>query len=220
MGNEADWPSDPQAHDAGLNSAISIVCHEQGHRWLAYVRFDEGHKTKDDLLGRENAHWSFLVDTRTNSQGSISSLMEGNAWRDSGAGTFTTVETMVNYFTPVDQYLMGLRSPDEVGEIPYLVTDPQLTEFLREKSPFSGFSLSAVRNTTSVARIVEHEGQRIPDVANAPKELRVAFILLTEQGSTPSTATLEKISRYRDSLVRYFSLATEGRASMDASLGE
>jgi hypothetical protein len=220
MGNAADWPKDPQAHAAGLNSAISIVCHEQGHRWLAYVRFDADHGIKDDLLGRENAHWSFLVDTRTNSQGSFSSLMEGNAWRDGGGGTFTTIESAVNYFTPLDQYLMGLRSADEVGEIPYLVTDAQLTEFLREKSPFSGFSMSAVRKTTSAAQIVEREGPRIPGAENAPKELRVAFILLTAQGSTPSSATLEKISRYRDSLVRYFSVATGGRGSMDASLKE
>ena len=220
MGNAADWPKDPQAHAAGLNSAISIVCHEQGHRWLAYVRFDAEHDIKDDLLGRENAHWSFLVDTRTNLQGTFSSLMEGNAWRDGGGGTFTTIESAVNYFTPLDQYLMGLRSADEVGEIPYLVTDAQLTEFLCEKSPFSGFSMSAVRKTTSVAQIVEREGPRIPDSANAQKEFRVAFILLTEQGSTPSTATLAKIARYRDSLVQYFSIATGGRGSMDASLKE
>ena len=220
MGNAADWPSDPQAHAAGLNTAISIVCHEQGHRWLAYVRFDAEHDIKDDLLGRENAHWSFLVDTRTNPQGSFSSLMEGNAWRESGGGTFTTIESAVNYFTPLDQYLMGLRSADEVGEIPYLVTDNPLTEFLRAKSPFSGFSLSAVRKTTSVAQIAEREGPRIPDSANSPKEVRVAFILLTEQGATPSKNTLEKIARYRDSLVRYFSLATGERGSMNASLKE
>jgi hypothetical protein len=220
MGNAADWPSDPQSHAAGLNSAISIVCHEQGHRWLAYVRFDANHEIKDDLLGRENAHWSFLVDTRTDSQGGFSSLMEGNAWRDFGAGTFTTVESAVNYFTPLDQYLMGLRSADDVGEIPYLVTDAQLTEFLREKSPASGFSMSAVRKTTSVAQIVEREGPRIPDAANAEKEFRVAFILLTEKGSVPSGGTIEKISRYRDSLVRYFSVATGGRASMNALLNQ
>jgi hypothetical protein len=218
MGNAADWPSDPQAHAAGLNSAISIVCHEQGHRWLAYVRFDADHAIKDNLLGRENAHWSFLVDTRTNAQGNFSSLMEGNAWRDTGAGTFTTIETAVNYFTPLDQYLMGLRPADEVGEIPYLVTDVQLMEFLREKSPLSGFSMSASRKTTSVAQIIEREGPRIPDSASAPRVLRVAFILLTRQGSTASGATLEKISRYRDALVRYYGLATGSRGSMDTSL--
>ncbi len=220
MGNASNWPSDPQAHAAGLNSAISIVCHEQGHRWLAYVHFAAELDIKDDLLGRENAHWSFLVDTRTNSQGTFSSLMEGNAWRDSGGGTFTTVESAVNYFTSLDLYLMGLGSADEVGDIPYLATNSQLTEFLREKSPFSGFSMSAVRKTASVAQIVKSEGPRIPAAEAAPHELRVAFILLTEQGSVPSVDTLERISGYRDALVRYFAIATGGRGLMDASLRE
>ena len=218
MGNETAWPADPQAHVAGLNSAISIVCHEQGHRWLAYVRFDAEHDIKDDLLGRENAHWSFLVDTRTNADGTFSSLMEGNAWRDSGGGVFTTVVSAVNYYTPLDQYLMGLRAANEVSEITYLVTTDQVKELIREKSPVSGFSMSATRKATSVAQIVEREGPRIPDAANAPKEFRIAFIVLTEQGRTPSSATLEKIVRYRDSLVSYFSAATGGRGSLDPSL--
>lgn len=220
VGNVDDWPSDPQAHAAGLNSAVSIVCHEQGHRWLVYVRFDADHQVKSDLLGRENAHWSFLVDSRTNSQGSFSSLMEGNAWANSGGGTFTTTESAVNYFNPLDQYLMGLRSPDQVGDISYLVTDSQLTEYLREKSPFSGFSMTALRKTISLSQIISHEGERIPTSENSPKELRVGFILLTEQGKTPSAATVEKVARYRDALVRYFSQATGGRAAMNASLAE
>ncbi len=218
VGNAADWPSSPETIAAGLNSAISIVCHEQGHRWLAYVYFDADGEVKDDLLGRENAHWSFLADTRTNGDGSFSSLMEGNAWRNSGSGTLTTIESAVNYFTPLDQYLMGLRSADDVGDIPYLVTDSQLKQALREKSPVNGFSTTAVRKTTNAAQIVSYEGPRIPDVTAAPKDFRVAFILLSERDSIPSSATLEKIARYRDSLVSYFSLATGRRASLNASL--
>ena len=218
MGNVADWPKNPDAYMVGLNSAISIVCHEQGHLWLAYIHFDADNQVKDDLLGRENSHWSFLADTRTSADGGYSSLMEGNAWRDSGGGIFTTIESAVNYFTPLDQYLMGLRAANEVGEIPYLVTDPQLKEFLHEKSPAAGFSMSAVRKTTSVAQIVDREGPRIPDVTTSPKVFRVAFIALTEQGSTLSSSELEKISGYRNAIVRYFSTATGGRGSLDASL--
>jgi hypothetical protein len=218
VGNQADWPEDPQAHAAGLNSAISIVCHEQGHRWLVYVHFVAENQVKDDLLGRDNSHWSFLADTRTTANGTFSSLMEGNSWRNTGGGTFTTIESAVNYFTPLDQYLMGLRPADDVGEIPYLVADPQLKDLLREKSPFSGFSMTAASKTTSVAQIVACEGPRIPDVAAAPKQFGIAFVLLSEQGSTPSNSVLDKISGYRDSLVRYFSAATGGRGSLDASL--
>jgi hypothetical protein len=220
MGNEADWPADPDSFAVGLNSAISIVCHEQGHRWLSYVRFVSNNEVRDDLMGRENAHWSFLVDTRTNAEGGFSSLMEGNSWRDAGGGTFTTIESAVNYFSPLDQYLMGLRAAGEVGEISYLETNDQIKALLREKSPVSGFSLTAARRTTSVAQIVAHEGPRVPDAEAAPKVFRIAFILLTEAGSPPSPSTLNKLSRYRDRLVQYFSLATGRRGSLDPSLDE
>jgi len=220
MGNiESDWPDDPQANAAGLISAVGIVCHEQGHRWLAYVHFEDGRRTRDDLLGRQNSHWSFLVDTRTNSQGSLSSLMEGNAWRDNGNGSFTTSESAVNYFTELDQYLMGLRGADEVSEISYLaVDDDGLTQLLRDKSPQSGITIAARKKTTSVAKIIAREGPREPDVANSPKSFRIGFVLLSEQGSSPSSATIAKLDRYRGALVRYFSVATGRRGSLDSSL--
>lgn len=218
MGNTGDWPKNPDAYVVGLNSAISIVCHEQGHLWLAYIHFDADNQVKDDLLGRQDSHWSFLVDTRTSADGAYSSLMEGNSWRESGGGIFTTFESAVNYFTPLDQYLMGLRPANEIGDIPYLVTDLQLKEFLHEKSPASGFSMSAVRKTTSVAQIIAREGPRIPDVITSPKAFRVAFVALSEQNSTISSSELAKISAYRDAIVRYFSTATGGRGSLDASL--
>src|SRR4029078_13529678 len=126
----------------------------------------------------DNSHWSFLVDTRTNSEGSFSSLMEGNAWRDNGTGSFTTVESAVNSFTPLDEYLMGLIPADDVGAIHYLVTDDQFKSLLREKSPITGFSMNAIRKTATVEQVVEREGPRVPDAASAPKEFRIAFILL------------------------------------------
>jgi hypothetical protein len=144
--------------------------------------------------------------------------MEGNAWRDGGSGTFTTIESAVNHFSPLDQYLMGLRSAAEVGAITYLATDAEFTQLIREKSPVSGLSISAVRKTASVSQIVAHEGPRVPDVSTSPKELRVAFVLLTQQGATARTSTIQKVGRYRDALVRYFSAATGWRASLDASL--
>jgi len=220
MGNEAEWPADPDNHAVGLNSAITIVCHEQGHRWLSYVRFAARNDVRNDLLGRENAHWSFLVDSRTSAEGGYSSLMEGNSWRGGAGSTFTTIESAVNYFSPLDQYLMGLRSADEVGDISYLETNGPLQELLREKSPVSGFSLTAARKTISLDQIVGYEGPRTPDASTAPKTFRIAFIMLTENGKSPSPSILEKISRYRDRLVSYFSVATGRRGSLDASLDQ
>jgi hypothetical protein len=78
--------------------------------------------------------------------------------------------------------------------------------------------MSAVRKTASVAQIVDREGPRVPDVTTSPKVFRVAFVVLTEQGSTISSSELGKISGYRDAIVRYFSTATGGRGSLDATL--
>lgn len=216
MGNQNDWPNDPQANMAGINSAISIVCHELGHRWLAYVR-----SSGDDeniLLGRDDSHWSFFLDTRTNTEGSFSALMEGNAWRDSGGSLFTTSETAVNYFSRLEQYLMGLRPPEEVPPFTYLETDAQLHALLREKSPVSGFSVNAIKRTGHVEQIISREGPRLPDAATAPKTFRVAFILLTDSGAQASAATLQKMNTYRDALVRYFSIATDRIGSLDTTL--
>jgi hypothetical protein len=219
MGNiEQEWPSDPDANVAGLFSALKIVTHELGHRWLAYVLFDAEHDIKDDLLGRQNAHWSFLADTRTVADGGFSSLMEGNSWKDAGSNTFTTQQTSANFFSELDQYLMGLRAADEVGLIPYLVVDKQTKDILRWKSPATGFSISATRKTTTVEHIVERCGPRVPDAASAPKDFRVAFILLLERDTEAANGTLTKLDRYRDALVRYFPQATDRRAALDGSL--
>jgi hypothetical protein len=219
MGNiEADWPADPDANVAGLFSALKIVTHELGHRWLAYVLFDAEHDIKDDLLGRQSAHWSFLADTRTDTNGSFSSLMEGNSWKETATNTFTTQQTSANFFSELDQYLMGLRAAEEVGDIPYLVVDKQTKDIIRGKSPVNGFFITATRKITSVAHIVEREGERVPDVANSPKDFRVAFILLVERDTEASNGTIAKLDRYRDSLVRYFVPATERRATLDGSI--
>ncbi|MCI0488502.1 MAG: hypothetical protein L0229_18090 [Blastocatellia bacterium] len=218
MGNAKNWPADPDAIMAGINSALSIVCHELGHRWLVYIRFNEGRATRDDLLGRDLSHWSFLAETRTDSNGTFSSLMEGNAWRDNGNGTFTTIESAVNYFSQLDQYLMGLRAADEVADTPYLTVPEDLKELLRSRSPVPGFTLSATRKFASVDQIISREGARVPDSGVAPKRFRIGFVLLTEQGTTASDSAVNKLDRYRDSLVKYFSIATGRRASLDSSL--
>jgi hypothetical protein len=218
MGNEVDWPADPNANASGLFSALAIMSHEVGHRWLSYVRFDAEHDIKDDLLGRDNSHWSFLVDTRTNNEGTFSSLMEGNAWRDNNNGSFTTIQTAANHFSRLDQYLMGLRAAEDVGEIRYLVVDAQAKQILHDRSPLAGFLLNAVSKTTNVGQIAEREGPRVPDAANSPRQFRIAFILLVEQGREPSDATINKIARYRDSLVNYFHIATDRRGAINISL--
>ncbi|MEW6130789.1 MAG: hypothetical protein AB1757_27415 [Acidobacteriota bacterium] len=213
------WIDDPNANMVGLFSAVAITCHEQAHRWTSYIRFNTNRGVKDDLLGRDLNHWSFFMDTRTNDSGSFSSLMEGNAWSDGTAGTFRTLETSANYFSELDQYLMGLRSADEVRDLAYIeVSDAQLKEALRIVSPAANFSITGERKTVSLNQVIAYEGERVPDAAIAPKEFRIAFILLSERGNPPTNATIDKTDRYRSALVRYFSQATDRRGALNSSL--
>jgi hypothetical protein len=215
------WIDDPNAHVVGLYSAVAITCHEQAHRWTSYIRFNTNRGVKDDLLGRDLSHWSFLMDTRTNENGSFSSLMEGNAWSGGTSGTFKTIESSANHFSELDQYLMGLRASSEVSDLNYIdIGDQQLHASLRMVSPASNFTIGGDRKTVSIDRIIEHEGARVPDVTTSPKEFRIAFILLTEGGHPPSTAVINKTDNYRSALVKYFGQATGRRGSLNSSLTE
>src|SRR5262249_45476911 len=109
-----NWPDDPNTNVVGVFSAVAIVCHEQGHRWLSYVKFKSGGNVRDDLLGRDFNHWSFLMDTHSAPDRNFSSIMEGNVWNEAASNSFRSSETAANYFSELDQYLMGLRSAEEV----------------------------------------------------------------------------------------------------------
>lgn len=211
------WPDDPNAHVVGLFSAIQIVCHEQGHRWLSYIRFKTNRGANDDLLGRDLSHWSFLMDTRTTPEGRFSSLMEGNVWSNTG-GAFLTVQSSANYFSELDQYLMGLRAPEEVGTLSYLNVSDELQAKLRFGSPMDNFSISAEKRDVSIEQIIAQEGARVPDVTSSPKNFRIAFVLLTERGTSAAAGTLNKLESYRSTLGRYFATATSRRGSLDSQL--
>jgi hypothetical protein len=213
-----DWPADPESHVVGLFSAVAIACHELGHRWLSYVRFDAGRETGEDLLGRDASHWSFFADTRTSSDGVYSSIMEGNCWQENGNGIFRTTQSAANYFSDLDQYLMGLRGADDVDDIIFIEMNDPAQAYLRISSPLSNFMIGGTRRQTSVAQIIEREGPRLPGVDQSPKEFRVAFVMVVEQGQAPASATLETADRYRRSMGRYFWIATDRRGSLNTTL--
>lgn len=214
----SSWPDDPNAHVVGLFSAIKIVCHEQGHRWLSYIRFKSNKGANDNLLGRDLSHWSFLMDTRTNPEGTFSSLMEGNVWSQSTASAFQSTQSAANHFSELDQYLMGLRTPEEVGTLTYLDVPEELQAKLRFGSPMDNFTISAEKREVSIEQVIAQEGARIPDAASATKNFRIAFVLVTERGTSAAARTVNKLESYRSTLARYFSNATSRRATLDGTL--
>ena len=199
MGSLAKYPRGPNNLVGSEASGIDILAHEVGHRWLAFTRFIRQGRPSTDLLGRQMAHWSFLMDTD-------GSVMEGNDIRDNGDGTFTTTATWLG-FSALDEYLMGLRRPDEVPPFFY-VTGSSLDP---EGAPSTGVIITGQRRDVNINQIIAAEGPRVPASAQAQKVTQVAFALLGRQGEPPSLDSVKKVNQYRNRLSSYYRQETDGR---------
>src|SRR4029453_17309624 len=130
------YPASPTTKFLGENNTLSVMGQEVGHRWLAFLKFrDANNRTSSALLGRDQAHWSFFMD-------SDASVMEGNDIEDLGGGSFRTVDAVKRY-SRLDQYLMGLVPPSAVPPFFY-VESPNSTR-TRESAPSIGVSFTGTR---------------------------------------------------------------------------
>jgi len=211
--------ADPTCRPFGNDSTLTLMGQESGHQWLAFLRFDDEGVNSDLLLGRDNSHWSFFLD-------SDASNMEGNNWVDNGDGTFTSNELTIRY-SALDQYAMGLRSASEVPNF-FFIRSPSppnpcgtsAPEGGRACSPAIGVTVSGTRQNVSISQITAIEGSRPPGFTgvNPTTVWHQAFILLVRAGTTPSSADITKIDTIRTAWVPYFANAVGGRGSISTSL--
>ncbi len=219
MGPLSRFPSDPNqllapAAGCGPYSALSVLAHESGHRFLAYPRFVDpatGKPSTDLLSTLDLAHWSFYFNAEA-------SFVQGNQILDHGQGVSPRFETkqVVQHYSALDQYLMGLLSPDNVPTT-FLVRQPSI-DFLTSHIPQSGLLFDGTRLDITVPMIVAAEGKRAPDYTLSPKQFRFAFVYLTPAGATPSAADLSKMDAIRSSWENYFAAATNNLARADTKL--
>jgi hypothetical protein len=201
MNQLAEFPENPDTIFLGTNSTMGIMGQESGHRFLAFVRFRSGNMNSTALLGRDNAHWSFFFN-------SDASVMEGNAIRDNGNGSFTTTASTSRY-SPLDQYIMGFRPASAVGPLFY-VSNVSGTARIPSSAPEIGVTFQGSRVDLTVNDIIAAEGPRIPDASTASKTFRQAVILLVRPGTSPSQAELDKIERIRRRWAEFYVQATDG----------
>ena len=184
-----DWKSFEQQFPGAPRDVIdgfarSVFNQEAGHRWG--VQFDSPASAQSlrTLLGRDDAHWSYFAETG-------GSPMEGNAWRDNGDGTFTTVTDVRKYdYSDVDLYMMGLLPADQVRPW-FLISNPNTMglrdiygQALNRASPPQVFSPLRVRGTRqeyTIDDLTGALGARRPAAGQAPNRWRVAFVVLAGQ---------------------------------------
>jgi hypothetical protein len=190
-----------------LASAMSMLAHEVEHRWGAYVRFV--HPTKGaafesfDLLGLDTQHWSYFVNSAVPSSqfpgaprasmnlgnhiqdlGGISSYNGTPVSLAPGESVFLTPATqLIDGYSALDQYLMGLRRANEVG--PFFYVDEPRSVFTGQT--LDGFDPVDPLNTAVTMRAwnsqggIVFQGKRVNLTVENIKE----FEKLREKGANP-----------------------------------
>ena len=211
-----DWiskyPDDPNQRVLGENSALAVLAHETGHRWLALFEFrDHTGATSEQLLGRGASHWSFFFD-------SDASFMEGNDIEDRGGGSFRTNDAVRRY-SRLDQYAMGLIPESDVAPFFYVENPTNIVPNRnRESAPQTGVTFNGTRRDVLIQDIIAINGARSPSFAEAPRVHRQAFVFLIGAGRTADPAQIAKIERFRTAWEPFFRTATEERMQVVTTL--
>lgn len=208
-------------------TGIEMMGHEYGHHWLLGIEFDQndgrqrqhfirGFSGADDMGqgGSPNQHYSHYADSR--------SVMYGSCITDLGNGSYD-VKGCERKYSHIDQYLMGLRSANEVDPMMVLEdpSDPgRGVDTIAYGRTSSGTQVSGwTRHDITADEVVRAMGARIPASPAARRCWRVAFIVVLAPGQTALSQTmLDKVNRYRNRWGPWFNFATDGRGTMDSRI--
>ncbi|MBL8178872.1 MAG: hypothetical protein JNK48_29635 [Bryobacterales bacterium] len=192
------------------DTPLSILAHEVGHLFLALASIrDEANAQARPMLTSDLAHWSAVFNAEA-------SFIEGNRIVDRGESVtprFESVATVERY-SPLDQYLMGLRSPQEVPGT-FLVRRSTRSP---NSLPLKGAAFSGERQNISVEDVIAAEGRRSPDHTVAQRRFRLAVVFVVREGAEPTEAELTQLERLRSEFEPYFATAADNRAAMETSL--
>ena len=209
MDSLTKYPDDPARQFLGENTTLSLLGQESGHRWLAFLQFrPPGGARSSALLGRDEAHWSFFMD-------SDGSVMEGNDIEDLGGGSFRTGPA-VRRFSRLDQYAMGLVRESEVPPFFY-VESPSGTTREADSAPRSGVTFTGTRRDVLIQDVVSAMGPRSPGADESARVHRQAFVYVITTAS-PDAAHVAKLDRIRSAWEPFFLAATEGRMRLETRL--
>lgn len=193
------------------NNFLTIMGQEAGHRWGAFTYFYDGFGNSNLILGRSDAHWSYYADIDHSS-------LEGGNWINAGGNNWTC-PTRIDYFSELDEYLFGLRTPQEVTDFFY-VSSPSnnLSPNRSQGTPLINATAGGTQVPVTVDDIIAANDARLPAEANETKDYRQGFILLLQAGTSPSQADLDKIAGFRRAWEDYFEKSCDGRLTCNTSL--
>lgn len=230
MNHIDQYPDDPDAPIstnpfspfAGL-STVELLAHEFSHYWLMAMDFKKEGMTENHtgLRGWEdgaNQHWNSFASSGP-------SVMYGSHIVDNRDGTFTQVFSLPRRYGPLDQYVMGLRAPEEVPPTLFLCEYADINQ-CKEGNPAIPAPKSTPDKTISnmyghyvtIDDIIRAMGPRVPSAAESPKHWTVAFVIINQPGVDPFPNQIERLETLRVRFQEWFSWATDGRGSICTEL--
>ena len=212
MGWLGKYSDDPEKKVSRENTTLSLLSHETGHRWLAFMDFsDHDRERSSALLGRAGAHWSFFFD-------SDASVMEGNDIEDLGGGSFRTLAAVEGY-SALDQYAMGLRHDHEVPSFFYVEAPTNAMPPARSTgSPQVGVTFNGTKREVLIQDVIEVEGARVPSADESPRVHRQAFVYVVGSGREANPDRLTKLDSIRLQWEPFFREATDNRMQAETRL--
>lgn len=166
------------AHVAGLE-----INHELGHRWAAFLDLPAL-----NLAIPTGFHWG--PSTHVGQMGNGPYLLD-----DGGDGLLVTnahgSETfVVNPFSSLELYLMGLAGADEVEPLTF-VTDPSVQVAFGERVP------AASTRVVTIADIEAVYGERVPRAMESQSAFAAVFVVVSDRTLAASELTLSSaVARY------------------------
>ncbi|MBU0485735.1 MAG: Ig-like domain repeat protein [Proteobacteria bacterium] len=202
MGDLNELASNPLSE--GFSFVMGTLSHELLHRWAVKVRYENADGNIDSgLIGRDDYHWSFLLDT-------AGSLELGNRWQINGNGTFTSLPGR-KYFSPLDRYLMGLADKSEVPPM-LLIENPEVDP---NRVSETGVTISGTAKYVTIDDIIAVEGERFPNSKKSQKSFKIGCIYITRPG-TYNKDDIYRIRTILDNWTIWFSSLTNGMATIKA----
>lgn len=220
MGPVTQYPLDPNARvpSRGVvgDTPLTVLGHEAGHLFLALVSVPNPDNPFLDppMLGAGFAHWAFPFNSEA-------SLLEGNRIADDGTLAFPRFRTTgtVEGYSPLDQYLMGFRPPEEVPPTFAVMGSGQSNS----RPPETGVGMTGRRFDIRVEDIIHFYGPRTPDSTVAQRRFRFAFIVIVPEGAdlspgSPAANAVAQVETYRTQFEPFYTTAAGNRAIADTTL--
>ncbi len=185
--------------------------HEIGHRFGARVHVQRAGLAPDALLGRQDFHWSYYLD-------SGGSPLEGNRWASAGQAWRAETPLSPARFSDLDLYLMGVLPPERVRAATLLRAEPATERDCLDR-PLSAVSppqtcgaidFDATPISFTIGEIIAAEGPRVPAAHAGGKTIEVAFIVLEASSAPSDSAMCHALSSALAERITDFERATGG----------